>query len=89
MSSPTHAFTELCADIYDGYVSNSVRKDAILPGSQILAPLTKWGGKEPYTKTVRAGQGIGMKTSVISLPTEYPKISHYGLFVFMNAITMW
>src|SRR5829696_4980810 len=43
-SLPTMAFTELCSDIYDGYVSKSARKDASLPEYQILAPLTKWGG---------------------------------------------
>src|SRR5688572_2220908 len=37
-SLPTMAFTELCSDIYDGYVSKSARKDASLPEYQILAP---------------------------------------------------
>ena len=73
LSAQTMAFTELCADIYDGYVSRSVRKDALLPESQLLAPLTKWGGTGAYTHSVRAGIGIGMKASIINLPIQYSK----------------
>ena len=70
-SKSTMAFTELCSDIYDGYVSKSARKEAALPENQILAPLTKWGGTEIYTHSVRIGTNLGIKVSVISIPSKW------------------
>ena len=70
-SLPTMAFTELCSDIYDGYVSKTARKNASLPEYQILAPLTKWGGTEIYTHSVRVGTSLGINISVISVPNKW------------------
>jgi hypothetical protein len=71
LSLPTMAFTELCADIFDGYISSSVRKDARLPDYQILPPLTRWGGTEAYTRSMRTGKRFGMNMSVIILPKSF------------------
>jgi hypothetical protein len=72
-SLPTMAFTELCSDIYDGYVSKSARKQASLPESQLLAPLTRWGGFEIYTHSVRVGTDLGIAVSVISIPEKWSR----------------
>jgi hypothetical protein len=71
LALPTMAFTELCADIFDGYISSSVRQDARLPDYQILPPLTRWGGTEAYTRSMRTGKRFGMKMSVIILPKSF------------------
>jgi hypothetical protein len=71
LSDPTKAFTELCSDIYDGYVSKSVRKDANLPEYQIYAPITRWGGDSAFTHSVRAGTSLGIKTAIVSIPKAW------------------
>jgi hypothetical protein len=71
LNSTTMAFTELCSDIYDGYVSKSVRKDANLPEYQIYAPITRWGGGDAFTHSVRAGTSLGIQAAVVSIPKAW------------------
>jgi hypothetical protein len=68
---PTMAFTELCSDIYDGYVSRTARKNAALPEYQIIAPLTRWGGTDIYTHSARVGTSLGIKISIVSIPRKW------------------
>lgn len=66
----TDAFEEFVADLYDGSLSETARRGAKLP-VQIVSPLTKWGGPEPYMWGSKMGARFGMNMTILSMPKKY------------------
>jgi hypothetical protein len=74
-SQETHAFEEVLADLYDGFLSREEGKRIKPPDYETVSPLAKWGSPEggPYTWPSDAGKSLGIKMSTVNLPPAYSK----------------
>lgn len=69
----THAFEEVVADLYDGFLSMEEGKRIKLPDQETVSPLVVWGHPEdgPYTWPSDVGLHLGIRMSTVNLPPSY------------------
>lgn len=75
LKDATHAFEEIVADLYDGFLSMEERRGIKPPDYGTVSPLVKWGRPEygPYTWPSETGKSIGMKMAVVNMPPSFSK----------------
>ncbi len=71
----THAFEEIVADLYDGFLSREELAGIKAPDYETVPPLVKWGRPKrgPYTWPADTGEKLGMKMAVVNMPSAYSK----------------
>ena len=74
-SQETHAFEEILADLYDGFLSREEGKRIKQPDYETVSPLAKWGSPDagPYTWPSDTGKSLGIKMSTVNLPPAYSR----------------
>lgn len=68
------AFQEVVSDLYEGFMCEEDREGVKPPDKSILPPLVSWGRNPsdgPYTWTIAATSGLGLKAPIVSLPAPH------------------